>query len=306
MPALPPDPGLSGKLANLMALVHLEDPSRGDPALAKANLEEAISAFQETGNQRGLSVAYTNLGIAVLHMGRFEEALEHFDRSAAVAEKTGDIPCREAALFSKAFCLMDGLGDYEAAESLYRETYQMAKETHQHRKLVWHYRYFADLYRRQGRYEEARESLDYFLTSSGGMINVETRIQNLGLMVRICILCGDLEAAKENLNKAVDLAGEAPSGIADHVIHWATGAVEAFQGNARKAETHFQRALELARPGESGEFLLEYGCFLSERGETQPAREVLLQACKELGKISKPLERAALKELQTLGSSEHA
>jgi tetratricopeptide (TPR) repeat protein len=299
-PGLSLDLDLSGSLANLLALIHLEDPSREDPVLAEADLQEAIKAFQASRNVRGLSVAYNNLGLAVLHLERIEEAVDYFDQSAAIAKAAGDLPCLEGALFSKAFCLMDGLGDYEAAESLYQETFRLAKETHMRQTVVWHHKYFGDLYRRQGRYEEARESLDYFLAVSKGMINEETRVRNLALMVRVCINCGNSEAADEHLSQAVQIAKQFPSRLAKQSKNWAKASVHASRGRAEKADTCFQKALELSKPGENGELLLEYGRFLAASGQEERAKEVLLQACRALEKISKSLQKIALAEIQSL------
>ncbi|MEE9593352.1 MAG: tetratricopeptide repeat protein, partial [Thermoplasmata archaeon] len=110
---LPKDDNLYGFLLILRALVHIDDESRSDPILAEADLMGAAEAFERTGNRRGLALVYNNLGIACLEMQRNEEAFAHLDRATEIAEEAGDLSAQAIPLFTKAFALMDVVGDYE-------------------------------------------------------------------------------------------------------------------------------------------------------------------------------------------------
>lgn len=306
VPSLPRDPNLLGALYNIHGLIQIYDIKHPDPPESYENLKRAASEFRDAGDQRGLSVAYNNLGLASLQLQNVEEALEHFDRSAEVAEKSGDIPSREMALFSKAFCLMNTLGDYEAAESLYQETYKMAKETHQRIKVVFHHWHFSTLYRHQGRYEESRESLEHFLESSEGMINEATRVANLSLLSRTCLLCGDQNAAKGYLKEAKALLKRSPSPTGRYETSWAEGSLKLFRGDIKGAETNFAKALELSEQGENGEFLLDYGRFLVSADRKGEARDIYRSIQEEFSATARPLELAAAKELASLGEESYS
>ena len=300
MPVLARDPDLWGWVTNLRGLIHLYDPRRADPALAAADFQSAIKAFESCGDQPGLCLGYNNLGLAALELGQLDNGLAHLDRSAAVAQAIGDLPARGTALFTKAWCLSEFLGDYDAAEALYRETYRLAKETHRRQKVIWHYNHLAILYRRQGRYEEAREALEYFLAASGDMLNAENRVADLSMMARICLECGDPDAADAQVREAETLLRQSPSDHAAYCIEWAKGAVQAYRGASEAADENFRRAFDLPNPWDRGEFLLDYGRFLASRGETERAKDVLHRACDTLAGTSKPLERAARETLRSI------
>ena len=300
LPLLPEAPDLYGFLVNVRALVYIDDPRRADYALAQADLTEALSAFTEAGNRRGLTNVYNNLGLTALELDRNAEAFAYLDHAEAVAEEAGDYAAQAVPLLTKAFALMNVVGDYDAAEATYQKSYKLARETHQRNKMVWHYWHFAELYRRQERFEEARESLEFFLQASGDMTNRETRAQYLGLMVRLCALSGDIPAAEAYFKEAWSLVEGVHSEQAEHALIWARGMLLAHQGDTKGAEASYQKALELADPDERGEFLLDYGRFLASVGERDRAKDLLLSVARDFSKASTPLERSAREALQAL------
>ncbi len=300
LPDLPDDGNLLGYLLNLRALVYLFDHKRDDPAVAEADLKGAMKAFERAGNRRGLTNAYNNLGIACLELDRNEEAFAHLDRSAEVAEEAGDHAAQAVPLFTKAFALMDVAGDYEAAEATYQRSYKLHKETHQGHKVIWHYWHFAHLYQRQERFEEARESLEYFLERSGDLTNEEYRAQDLGLMVRLCVLCGDTDAAEAYFEEAWAMVEKVHSEQAEHALDWAKGTLLAFQGDRKGAIDSYRQAAESTDPHLRGELMLEYGRFLKSSGDREEARRVLLEARDALEHGSKGLVNSAQMELESL------
>ncbi len=304
LPGLPTDDNLYGFLLNLRALVHLDDSRRSDPTLAEADLIEAAEAFERAGNRRGLTLAHNNLGIACLEMHRNEEAFDHLDRSTQIAEEAGDYSAQATPLFTKAFALMDVVGDYEAAEAAYRKSYQLAKETHHRVKIVWHYWHFAQLYRRQGRFEEARESMEYYFQRSADLVNRENRAQNLGLLVRLCVLCDDLDAAEKYFEQAWAMVKEVDSGQIEYVLSWAKGTLLAFKGDTEGALDSYQRASEsIDDPHYRGELMLEYGQFLKDTGDPAEARRVLREARDDLEHGSRALVSSVQEELRALEAS---
>ena len=301
MAGLSPESELWGMLANLRGLIYLEDPRRRDPALARADFLIASEALRAANDSRGLCMVYNNLFLAGAELGEIEGSLPDLDRSASLARSIGDLPALETALFTKAWYLTEHLGDYEGAEALYNETYRLAKETHQREKVIWHYYHFATLYFRTRRYEEAKESMEYFLNASGFMVNPERRVRDLAEMARLCLYADDDPAAEEYLRQAEVTAGLGPSDYAMFPIEWARATLCARHGDRDGAKASFKRALELSWSSSPGEFHLDYGRFLASIGDAQEARTILLAASKELAKSQGALERQAREAVERLG-----
>jgi len=302
MPGLPPEPELWGWLANLRGLIYLEDPQRADPALARADFHAAAGALEEANQPRGLCMVYNNLFLAASELGEPERGLPDLDRSASLARSIGDLPALETALFTKAWFLTEHVGDYEAAEALYNETYRLAKETHQRAKLVWHYYHFAILYIREGRYQDARESMQYFLDASGFLVNESRHAEDLAEMARLCVLCEDLPAAEDYMRQAEELVNRAPNEQTMYSLEWARAVLEARRGNAEAAKRSFARALEFSTTRYRGEMLLHYGRFLASIHDAAEARKILMKACEELEKGQGALIQAAREAIEALGS----
>ncbi|MEE9593365.1 MAG: AAA family ATPase, partial [Thermoplasmata archaeon] len=298
---LPEEPNLYGFLLNNRALVHMYDMRREDFPLAQADLEEAEVAFKAAGNPRGLANVFNNMAINAVNRHRVEEAPGYLDQGMDVAVNAGDSALQAALLFTKA-SLLTQAGDYETAEEALQESYRRNKETHQGQKVIWHYWYFAEIYRHTERPEEARESLDYFLQSSRDLTDREFRAQTLGTMVRLCVLTGDLDSAESHFEEVWKIVEEVHSEPAEMAAHWANGALLASRGDVNGAQEAFQRARELAPPDEQGELSLEFGRFLASSGERDRAREVLLEASGDPGNSSAALRQAIEEELTALSA----
>lgn len=290
------DPTLWAELANLRGIIYMESPGHRDLGLARVEFEEAARAFETARDLRGLCRAYNNLGWVAQTTGRRDEAIAYLDKSAAVAKSVGDIPGLHTALQTKAWALSELYGDYERAEALYIDAYHIAKATQQAEKAKWLLWHFAQLYRRQARYVEAREALEYFAREAHALLDPESRIlYALNPLVRVSILCGDVAAADRYFQEAQALAGNAPSGTVSHFVAWAEGALEAAKGNPEEARRAFRRASELApEVSHVGEFWLEYGGFLASIGRQEEAREQFRQARESLAELGlEPLVREA-------------
>ena len=145
--------------------------------------------------------------------------------------------------------------------------------------------------------------MEYFLSASGDMLSEESRIVELSLMVRICILGGDDQAAERYLKEAEDLTRACPSDFANHYSGWARATLMAHRGETQKAAESYQRASTFTSSPDFGEFLLEYGRFQASFGDRQQAERVLHEAYATLTQLSlKPLEEAAQQALRSIGS----
>lgn len=330
---LPPVPILEGRLASARGWIHLFDPDRWDLALAKADLGKALELFEAAGDRRRLSESHPGealpgppimiphpvIAYADLQMGRVDEALAHIQRAIALCEEQGNLLPLLLARRMEAWVHSECLGNHERGEAIYREVYPLLKKIPLELWGAWLHRSFADLFRRQGRNVEAKESLEYLLAHWGEDLDGESKIENLSLLARLCVLCEESEAASSNLGEAEKAGTATDSDFARFSIHWARGVLRGSQGELREAQESFQQAFDLSseRPrifagtpkhlatsGHRWEFLLDYARFLASTGDGKRAKELLLKARAELRTLNrKPLELEARKVLRSLDSA---
>lgn len=302
MPSLPQDPEMEAWARGSRGLLYISHPGIHKPARALRDCRVALKILETTGNRRDLPLALFRVAIAYQYMDKPEQALSHFDESATVAQRLGDFPGRLRALFAKAGCLAR-MGSLNAAEEVYRETFDMAEELHPRYQLIWHYPHLARLYWFRGRLPEAKESMERFWEASKDLPDSDAKINHLNRLVRLSVATGDLTSAQRYLERAQDLSNRVSLGPEDIRLEWARAVLYAAQGDTERADASFSRALEQATsksPGHAsrGELLLEYGRFLMSSGEGRKGRGILRRARDEL-RIEgiQPLQRAAHEEL---------
>lgn len=304
--------------AQVMAVHCIANPQRRDFANALEFAREAIELHEAGVEGTFPFQGYGAGALATYLLGQNDEALSLIERGWEAGEASGLLIERGNTLSMKAHILSEGLGEHEEAEQVYNEAFLWAKRTHQVLRIPWYPRLFANLYRRQGRPEDARESLAYHLESAGDVLTEDDIIDGHALMARICVECGDIAAAEEHLAQAERRLSESPSEPGRGAVAWARGVLRGHRGEIDVATTSFEEALSLDLPPfrgfvyqklsatelSRGELLLDYGRFLASAGKEEEAREVILEALDEAkGRSRKALEDAALEELQTLGAS---
>ena len=300
--------------------LHTFDPDRENAELAFGDWIGSLEASEAMGpverlRDVGSKTLYADVALAAYNLGRIDETLSYVEKALEVLGETG---LRYLPLNLKARCLADLQGDYGSAEVIYHEAYRNLKGGPFRNRAFWYFRHLADLYWREGRVEEARESLDHFLSESGGQLRAESRIENLALMSRICVACGDSVSAESSLREAQGTAEEAQSDASDYYLGWAKAVFHAREGDVEKAEASFLRTLGLPTPryrGSNsqellasrafrGELLLDYGRLLASTSREKRARAVLLEALEEFGRLGRrPLEQTAREAIQSLRST---
>lgn len=315
---LPRDDGLRFWWTDFSAVPRISDPTRRDYVEALRLTKQAIAIYER--GQLGLHwrlfiQSYAIAAWACFLLGRMEEALGYVDRGWADVEDSGAVVERGNLLTVKGYVLSEGLGRFEEAEAAYNDALRWLTATRQDFRILWMPHLFAGLYHRQGRPEDARESLAYFLARSEDALDPEDRLDSHAWMARLCVEGGDLEEAQSHLAQAEELLGAAPSEAARFSVAWAKGIIQTQLGEEESAGTAFQEALELHPPplrGETfhkmiateflrGEFLLSHGRFLASSGHGDRAAEVLTAALEEARERSRvPLQAAVEHELHAL------
>ena len=257
-------------------------------------------------NPHDLFFPLIHLTLSTLAGGEAEEGMELLRRTMELGE--GDrAEFHALALLAEGWYLLEFRGDYEAAGASLERSYAIFSETTMTWRIPWFYRNFANLYWRQGRLEEARESLEHFLKITP--LPTSGRIENLSLMVRLCVEGGDMDSAKTYLQEATDMESRNPSPESAYFLEWAKAAVDAQQGEPEKADSHFLRAVSLEIPPPTGagnmverlactrspgQLLLDFGRFLVAEGVPDQAEELLTRARDAFRALNRtPWEREA-------------
>ncbi len=302
----PEESTLRATIASWMGVATLYDPTLRDPVAAKKLFNTAIEAAQTGVHRKMLAkeipLAQGHLFIAFpcLQMGEIEEALDHIEKARVLFEEAGLLTGRLWTLSLRGWCLSECLGQTEEAAHLYVEAHRIAREISNDLRELWLYRSFADLYRSQGRDLEAKESQEHFLSTCSDLVWGDNRVEALVLMVRLCVLSGDLDVAQTYLEEAEALATE-PSSTARFYLGWARAALHAERGAKKDARKAYAEALDigsmytrpvifaefLATLGNKGEFLLDYGLFLSSIGESSHAKHILREAKDEFSNLGR-------------------
>ena len=306
MPELPEDLKLEYWVTRLEALVRSWYPTRREMREFRdewTRLFELAKAISDSPSDLYFPLLW--LALSNVEIGETDEGMEQLRRTVELGEAAGRVDLHPLALLCQGWCLLEFRGDYEAAEASLERSLALFRESPSAAwRIPWCYRHFTDLYWRQGRLEEARESLAHFLKitplPTGG------RIENLSLMARLFVEGGDVDTAKTYLQEATDLESRNPSPESTYFLEWAKAAVDAQQGEPEKAESHFERALSLEIPPSTGpgniverlacsrnpgELLLDFGRFLFAEGRLEKAAEVLTQARDDFRRLNrKPRE----------------
>ena len=315
------DDEMRAEVAMRRADLRVWDAKRFDFAAVETDCRISVGFFEKTRNSWFLSISLYHLHEALRRVARIEEAFAVLDRMAPHVRESGWITNRLVERRCRAFNLMNYRGAFGEAAACLEERMKLAKQAGLLLPFLETYWDLANLQRLQGRYEEARESLEYYLemTSEGELYRLTMtwwyggRLTDLTLMVRLCARCGDMDSGERYQRQALELAGGRPHQMSAFDLAWADASLQAAKGNQDEADAGYRRALDqptpliLDRMGHEdeprAECMLEYGRFLASRGETVRAKPMLEAALAIFaGRSMKPLEQETLLALRSLGS----
>ncbi|HKP54689.1 MAG TPA: diguanylate cyclase [Chloroflexia bacterium] len=101
--------------------------SQGDPAQAKALLEEGLGLWRELGDKQGLSGVLNSLGLLAIEQGHYDQAQPYLEESADLDRERGDKQ-RLAVSLNNLGGVAYFRGDYPGATRFYTESLQLRRE----------------------------------------------------------------------------------------------------------------------------------------------------------------------------------
>ena len=246
-------------LAHAYYLMHLAYISNRSPERA-ALRGLALPIYEELGDLLGQANVLNNLGVDAYYEGRWQEALEHYDRSKALRERIGDVV--------GAATITNNIGEIKSDQGYLTTAGGLAEEAREvfatagHRLLLTHA--LSNLGRiaaREGRLEDAHGLLQEALAiaeeieSSGLVDEVKARLAEWA------VLASKPEEALEGVEAA--LAGIRASGggsLQNALAHRTRGYALEQLGRTEEALAALEQSLQLARAAdESYELALTLG-----------------------------------------------
>lgn len=200
---------------NNMAIVYLH---KKDYINTLQYLKNAIRLRQELHLNEGLIISYNNMGLTLRRLGRYEEALDWYDKSLHINQGTSTVKHMQTATFDNIGDVLTEQKKYTAARKYYDKALKVAREAGVNFRMMEVYQ---SLYKLAKQQENDKEALLFYTKYT----QLKDSIMNLNIDVKMASLQHRFRHEKERrerifLKKDVDLQRAI---IRRHkVISWST------------------------------------------------------------------------------------
>jgi tetratricopeptide (TPR) repeat protein/tRNA A-37 threonylcarbamoyl transferase component Bud32 len=258
-------------------------------ALSEFNI--ALAMHLESRNDEGRATVLNGLGNTYLYLNRYDEAMDHYQKSLDIRERIGDRRGVSVVLANVAWVL-DIEGRYDEAIQRVQQALVIQQEIGDHDLLAESYSNLGDLYQNSGRVEEAltayQESMK-ILRDSGDEASLAFNLSSMGYINTV--LGNYVEAfffVKEALAKRREMGDKPDIILSLNDI----GILEQIQGRYEEAIKYNLEGLSLAREIDDKEGLIVFAANLSnineDQGEYGPALSRLADAEQTAREIEDP------------------
>jgi tetratricopeptide (TPR) repeat protein len=233
-------------LAHAYYLMHLAYISNRSPERA-ALRGLALPIYEELGDLLGQANVLNNMGVDAYYEGRWQEALDLYERSKALRERIGDV-VGAAQMTNNIGEVKSDQGYLTTATELFAEARDVF-ETSGHRMLA--ILALSNLGRaaaREGRLDDAKRMLDEALEAFEGIdaggFALEARVR----LAERAVLAGDAADALVHADDALASIAETSDGsLYEALVHRVRGYALAQRGELDEAARAFARSLDVAR-----------------------------------------------------------
>ncbi len=240
------------------ALAYMGEP---EAAIALARefepvLEAASAFFKE--DKRRLAGLFNNVGVAYELLGRYEEALEAYERKRALTIEMGDTIQQARAELNIGY-LLTQLNAFPEAEQALKNARNTFEEAEMWNDLVRAEFDLGVLYARWGRHREASRAFQRAYRAAEVVRAPPTQMAELSLYHAYARLqAGDLadEGFLSGLMKAAEVFARSGPRFEEGIAHLLIGRYFLEKGEVTRAKEHLRRALDVAQ--ETGGMWLAY------------------------------------------------
>jgi class 3 adenylate cyclase/tetratricopeptide (TPR) repeat protein len=236
-------------LAHAYQLMHLAYISNRSPERAELR-GLALPIYEELGDLLGQANALNNLGVDAYYEGRWQEALDFYERSKALRERIGDV-VGAAQITNNIAEIKSDQGYLTTARELLEEARDVF-ETAGHRMLAT--LALSNLGRaaaREGRLDEAKTMLETALATFDEIDSAGLALEARVRLSERAVLAGDLADALAATDAALAAIAQTAGGsLYDAFVHRIRGFALAQRGNLDGASEAFAESLRLARDAE--------------------------------------------------------
>ena len=236
--------GALEELAHAYYLLHLAYTSLGSPERARVR-DLALPTYEELGDLLGQANTLNNLGIDAYYEGRWDEALDYYERSRQARERIGDV-IGAATIANNIAEIYSDQGRLEEAEALLHEVRETCEAAG---SLLMSAVATANLGRaaaRAGRPAEASELLNAALNTlqeiKAASFIFETHVR----LAEAAVLANDADGALAAADTAEKL-GRSSTPWVQALLHRVRAYAHLQKGDFTAAERELDRSLEIAR-----------------------------------------------------------
>jgi tetratricopeptide (TPR) repeat protein len=207
----------------------------------------ALPIYEELGDLLGQANALNNLGVDAYYEGRWQEALEFYERSKSLRERIGDV-VGAATITNNIAEIKSDQAYLTTARQLFEEARDVF-ETAGHRMLAT--LALSNLGRtagREGQLDDAKSMLETALASFEEIDAAGYALEARVRLAELAALAGDAGDALVQAGAALTAIGQAAGGSLHHAfVHRVRGFALAQRGEFDGAWEAFAQSLELAR-----------------------------------------------------------
>jgi len=249
-------------------LLHLAYSSLGSPE-RRAFRGLALPIYEELGDLLGQANVLNNLGIDAYYEGRWDEALDLYERSRRLRERIGDV-VGAATIMGNIGEILSDQGRLDEARGLFEEVLAVVREAG---ALLLEHVATANLGRvaaREGRFEAAQEALERALAGFEELEAASFVLEARARLAELDVLRGDRpERAVERTAAALG-KGAAPA--VESMLQRVRGYALRQSGEEQGARAAFEESLLVARTADAD---YEAALTLAALGSSQEAEEIL-------------------------------
>jgi tetratricopeptide (TPR) repeat protein len=237
------------QLAHAYYLLHLAYTSLGSPERTRVR-DLALPIYEELGDLLGQANALNNLGIDAYYEGRWDDALDDYERSRRARERIGDV-VGAATIANNIAEILSDQGLYEEAQTLLEQVDETCTAAGSLLMTAVVDGNLGRLAARKGLHEDARRKLTSALAAfreieaAGFVLEMQARL------AESAVLAGRHEEALRDADVAESMSGVAAPPALQAMLHRVRGYAHLQAGRREDASRSFAHSLDAARSGDA-------------------------------------------------------